>query len=47
MRFKQFIDERIQMPYLYELFSKQHYDDIRMVEYFMKICLKMRLELKI
>ena len=45
-RFKIFIDERVQMPYLYELFSKQHYDDIRMIEYFDEDMLKNEIGIK-
>ena len=46
MRFKEFIDERVQMPYLYELFSAQHYDDIRMIEYFDEDMLKNEIGIK-
>merc|ERR1712176_1282065 len=46
MRFKTFIEDRIQMPYLYELFSKQHYDDIRMIEYFDEDMLKNEIGIK-
>jgi len=45
-RFRVFIEDRLQMPYLVDKFASQNYDDIRMIEYFDDAMLKDEIGIK-